>query len=355
MITSARCSYALRTTVVVALAIVSGCRAGRQDVSPTDRLDTFLRGAHSSTIDLDGVPTDTLTPLQTFGADQRDGGLFVGRSRSLEFFRDSIYIADFALDAVLVADRSFALTRVLGRTGDGPGEFVDPVDVRANERYLFVNDLGGRVQAIDDENAVFRIAATTRPDNIAASKSLLYVPRVGGDSLYDVYRASAPFNHIRSFLPRLISYGYQPGAFNSARIATGLRDGSSVVAYTGLPLLVRVDSSQQPLAVTHLEGAAVEAFDNPPLAAVRSSKPVMVRAFVHMINVFDDIVVFAHRDTVHLLRSEGIDLALFRKIVFLDTEGKTVPPQDVTVDGERIFVSSQFHPRIHVYEFRRGR
>lgn len=335
---------------IAALALPS-CGADGPVDGPARRLDEFLGDARVHMIDLDAVPTDTLRAVSAFGEDRVDGGLFIGRSSSTEWFRDSIFIADTAHDALIVADKEYRLIRVHGRAGEGPGEFDDPFDIRATKDYMFVHDLAGRLQAFDRNLRGRQIVAhTSLSGNIDASDSLLFVPGLGRDRRVDVFESTEPFLPLGSMLPNLIEWGRQPGGFNSYRLATGLSDGSTVVAYAALPLLILVDRNLSPVTAAWLHGTPVDEFENPPFEETRDPEPVYVQHFVRVLDVVYDRIVFVHRMTAYVFAVESHEVDLVSAFVFADSAGNPIPVSDLTVDRCQLLVTSRFRPAIHVYD-----
>ena len=338
----------LAAASVVALC---SCRADPPAYPRSDRLDGYLHGVPVQLIDLDAVAVDTLRAIATVGEDSGNAGLFAGQATSSAVFRDSLLVADMALDALLVADAAGTLARTIGRAGEGPGEFKDPVDVVANDSYFFVHDVAGRVQGFDAAGNSATIAdRTSLGGNVAVNEMLLFVPSTGADSLIDLYLSTPPFTKRGSILPRLIGPGFQPGGHNAFRVASGLPDGSTVVAYGGMPFLIRLDEQLMPVQVIQFEGKAASELSNPPPVETADFEPVRIRIFVRGLDVIGHCVALFQGMRAYLLGTDGTEIALRSAVVFTDQHGKPFSVNDLTLTEDKIIVASTMYASLSVFE-----
>jgi hypothetical protein len=79
------------------------------------------------------------------------------RPIDLAMVGDSIYVVDNGNDHVVVLNRALEPLGVLGREGEGPGEYQQPVLVRRTARGVIIGDMGNsRFTEIDRAGAVLR-------------------------------------------------------------------------------------------------------------------------------------------------------------------------------------------------------
>lgn len=76
--------------------------------------------------------------------------VFFGWIRDMDFYDDTLYLADQAQNRVLVADKDFNFIRYVGKPGPGPFEIKGMQNVEVSDNAIYLNDItGGKILRID--------------------------------------------------------------------------------------------------------------------------------------------------------------------------------------------------------------
>lgn len=172
-----------RIVVTSAVAVVGGSillslylRTHRAETTKVPTYEVFGRVI---------VPPETLDPLAALagpcGVDVAGNG--------------TIYVVDLPSDRIVVYDPQGRPLRSIGKTGQGPGELMRPVDVRVVGRKIFVLEAGNfRVSVFDTSGAfvsAFRVAPLSESQKIAvtpdASSICLNEPPPLSATLFTLY------------------------------------------------------------------------------------------------------------------------------------------------------------------------
>lgn len=121
----------------------------------------------------------------------------------VDFFRpldlavvgDSVYVVDNGNDHVVVLGRNLEVLGVLGREGEGPGEYRQPVGIRPSPGGVMVSDMGNsRFTEIDRTGAVLR--AFQAPSGLQSfavtGAGAVIVPSRDGAHHFSLIRADGP-------------------------------------------------------------------------------------------------------------------------------------------------------------------
>ncbi|MGQ9561285.1 MAG: 6-bladed beta-propeller [Candidatus Oleimicrobiaceae bacterium] len=292
----------LLIAVLGACALVAGCSHKEQPKGSLAEYAKSLRGviaaAPKSVIDLDAIEPETVYPDLVIPSDtlSKEGGLFLASPQNLVVIGDSLYISDRMNHGIVVANRQGKLIRLIGREGQGPGEFARPWEIAANDRFILVHDAGNsRVQIFDHAfHYISSIPATCLANNgaLAASERRIFIHGSHSDTnLVHVYEAREPFRLEYSFMPLVVPLGQQPMAMNSVMIAT-TREGPFCIGYQSLPYLFVFDSTGRQFASIEFRGKEVDELDQPvPKRYKASMGAVWVRMFIGGLTILRDNTV----------------------------------------------------------------
>lgn len=290
----------LLIAVLGACALVAGCSHKEQPKGSiaeyAKSLEGVIAAAPKSVIDLDAIEPETVYPDLVIPSDtlSKEGGLFLASPQNLVVIGDSLYISDRMNHGIVVANRDGKLIRLIGREGQGPGEFARPWEIAANDRFILVHDEGNsRVQIFDHAfHYISSIPAFCHPTNgaLAASDRRIFVQ--GSDTnLVQVYEAREPFRLEYSFMPLVVPPHQQPMAMNSVLIAT-TRDGPFCIGYQCLPYLFVFDSTGKQFASIEFRGKEVDKLDQPVHKGYKASMgAVWVRIFISGLTILPDNTV----------------------------------------------------------------
>ncbi len=300
--------------VLMVCGLVVGCSRQEQPrrsvAEYAKKLRPLIEAVPKSVIDLDAVEPDTIYPDMVIPRDTvaREGGLYLASPEGLVVMGDSLYISDRLNHCVVVADMQGNLVRTIGRQGRGPGEFIQPWEMAANERLVCVRDIGnGRVQVFDH---AFRLQGSVPSrygpsyGGVAASERKLFVYHHGEGTLVNVHEARPPFKLEYSFAPLVVPEGQQPTAMNVVVLASS-SEGCLCLGYICLPYLFVFDSTGRQFASIEFRGKEVARLDEPLGQKVYGAPPgALVRSFVSGLRILPGrtvlVAILVDRDP-HLL------------------------------------------------------
>lgn len=155
----------------------------------------------------------------------------------------NFYICDAANHCILKLDSTLNLTKIIGRAGQGPGEFLYPQDIIIQNGLIYVNDSGNnRIEILDMEGSYqksFHPFSPLSQTNFAVnSKGLIYTNTPGKDSLVTVYNQDG--KELYSFgkkynFPGLLEYNN-----NKALLAID-SDDNTYAAFIAIPKVKKYD------------------------------------------------------------------------------------------------------------------
>jgi len=162
-------------------------------------------------IDFDDVEYDTIYPSLVIGDEfdiDNTDSLFLASPSGCLLMNDSIYITDGMQNAIFVSDMNGLLVRRIGREGQAPGEFRQPLSMTINNNHIFVEDIGNRrIQVFDHGFQYIRSIPSTTGlirASISANDSIIVIPQMlSDDNVIDVYRSQFPFEFKYSFFPHV--------------------------------------------------------------------------------------------------------------------------------------------------------
>lgn len=350
----------IHISVFLLAVLLAGCsndKAPHADLIDVD-LPEPLRGGEQIAVNLDEAKTVELMPDRTIGSAEDTTGLFLAKPTDVVTVGDSIYIADTKQHAIFVADAKGRLVRRIGRKGQAPGEFIEPVRITANDRFIFVYGHGNhRIQVFDHQfNYVESIPHGFLPltNAIVADNKHLFLPESARDSmLVSVHAAIKPFKRKRAFMPRLVPPGpQQPMAHNQVPLYT---DGSTICsAYIGLPYVFCLNDRFISTRTLVFKGTAVDRLNNPIPDRIQFSgsgspnqNSTAVRSFVEDMHIFDGHLFLARDNTVLTLSMETGQL---QGTLILPTEGYI---HQIHVDDNGLLIVMRGKPTMYLYDVAR--
>jgi len=331
----------LSALLLAALALAPEWALGQARRSIADYakiLKPYIEGAPKSIIDLDAAKVDTLYPDLVIPSDTAAGakGLFLASPQAMVVMGDSLYICDRLNHCIIVADMRGRLVRAIGRKGQGPGEFVEPVQIAANERYVLVYDHNLRVQVFDHSfhylSSIPSSYLHLGPKNsLSATREHIFLCADPGDTARVLaYRAEPPFRLVRAFMPRLVPVGGQPLAMNDVTLSAS-SSGTLCVAYMCLPWIFVFDSRGRQTATIEFRGRPVAKLEE-KIDARKYGAPAaaLVRRFFALVLALPDNSILAdvvpptkgarHRPVAVLrLRSGGYRLSRLLVLAEMDS------------------------------------
>lgn len=228
------------------LVFYSGCRTTHQtselpaqiEQLVKENLSAYTSPKKTTNISLDAVTPQALYPETAIG---NTGQLVLAAPTSFILHRDSLYIVDFKNHHIaVVSAKSSAISRTIGRNGQGPGEFSQPTSICNNGQYIFVEDRNnGRIQAFSQEmNYVDSLPiASTLQGNAMCNQDFVFVTKQSPDRKFIMqgFEAKPPFRKAINILPYLYSEKDKLMGFNQVVAAEA---GQNIyAAYRTLPFV----------------------------------------------------------------------------------------------------------------------
>ncbi len=144
----------------------------------------------------------------------------------------NFYISDASNNQILKLDSTLKFIKAIGKSGQGPGEFLGPREIVIHKGLIYVNDAGnGRIQILDMEGNCqksFRPFSPLGLTNFAVnSNGLIYTNTPGKDSLVTIYNHEG--KEVSSFGRKYNFPGQLEYRNNIAFITIDSRDNSYLV------------------------------------------------------------------------------------------------------------------------------
>lgn len=371
-------------SAILILAFLCGCTTEESPQIPeteSEVLNNLLKDAPASIVQMNEISTDTLFAEKDHVlADDRVDSLSpsdrLGRISGLVKVGDSLYVADGQQNCIWVLDRQGTIYRKIGRSGRGPGEFGALAGLMRNEDQILTADVSNaRIQVFDLNlnlqttfNHVIYGNSLSGNKSINVTDSLLYLSAGSMNStknLISVHQATAPFDSLASFHPRLIPDGMQPGAYNNYSINTN-RQGDVAVSYAGLPYVFIYDEDRQLQHVVFLKFPEDDLPDNPPVKPVdkparTASEAMGVTHLLSQLSLMDDRSLYVSRDSRLFHLNYDSEENKYRPewakfFTYADPQAREERPEGITVSNfvidrheNRLYFGSIFEE--FVYQF----
>ncbi|TVQ15886.1 MAG: hypothetical protein EA364_01070 [Balneolaceae bacterium] len=313
--------------IFAGLIFLAGCESEavrKPPVTESENLNNLLAHAPISWINLNGVKVDTIfVPAEHIYEESLfvDNSLYVSQPTQLKTFSNHLITTDFVPGFVgsgnLVATgRNGIPVRTIGRSGQGPGEYVRPIAVMSNGTHLYIYDDGlKRVNVFDAEFSLV--------DTFEFTDAVNYKNRMKMNESYMAYQnrtatgliAIDPDGYLLSVrpladidsvifraMPRIVPTGMQPGVYNNILISMNSHS-EMLTGYLGLPYLFLYRDFQHTNTIV-LESVQIDTTNNPSLRPTPpvGSSGVGISGILSHILLHDnsDILISSFRQLHHL-------------------------------------------------------
>ncbi len=251
-------------------------------VLPIEDLDQLEEEIEENIFEFEAVLSDqyTVDQLEIEGVKSPNGILCR---------EDDILISDGANDTLVVIDFDGNIIRKLGKTGNGPLEFVQPGDiVNYKDRIYILDEKNHRVQILDEElnyidEVETRVSDPNDPQfifqNMAVNETGIFV---NGFSYFNsriylyMQKEKAPVMIGKNFFGPLYEYQEEIYAINTGNKAYDRKEDSMHYVSGGDNFIFRVDTEKKDLELKHELMAATDAtgfiMDQKHIVAVSASQ-----------------------------------------------------------------------------------
>jgi|GEM_PF-2281220 len=311
----------------------------------------------TSRINLDQLSGEMRYPRQVIGGEDPNavnpGSLFLANPISCIVLRDSVYICDWKLNAVIVSTMDGQLVRKIGRSGKAPGEFINPAGIATNGDVVAVYDTqNARVQLFDTGFNYLGSFPVTFPVfviTLSFTNNSLITHGDYHDTLLVRERwLMKPWSLKRSFLPLIVPPRDKAAGFNQAIFAANKR-GWVCAGYDAFPYLFVFDSLGNHVHSIVFEGKVVDDFEKPLARGARMiGGGLQFRRFTTALWLEDDNTIILGRGSdlyIFKLAEQGY---VFKRRLNLRYKEKS---QEITRQRreERILIASIFREKNTIY------
>ena len=302
-----------------------------------------------------GLPTDSL---------------ILGRPSHMIAIKDSIYIAEEFGHNIFAVGAGGYLNRKIGRQGQGPGEFTAVIGLQHSSSYIFVKE-AERVQVFTETfeyvDSFYSVDFLMRRFSVSPDYTFLQCP---GDYLENDWiicaRSTSPPHDWIPDIELLPTLDLPNQSGENGSVVTITPDGERIaLAYLGLPYIFVYDDQFRHLRTIRFEGKQVQNFQPsgfPGAAGIDLPHGVegFTQAFIRTIKFINPRYLIAAvskgggRGDYIFDVSEN-DYRLAKKINFRpmnDPEERgDIHADDYLLQGEHLYVSSQWHEYVYGYPF----
>ncbi|MCY4234649.1 MAG: hypothetical protein OXE59_13045 [Bacteroidetes bacterium] len=268
---------------------------------------------------------------------------------------DSVYVSEqTGIIFAIGADRY--LSRKIGNSGKGPGEFEFLDGLQYNGSHIFVLEVG-RVQVLTDkfEYVGSFLSSTLLQGRFSVSPDYVFMKCRGNDWLVCARSTSAPYNWIPSInlLPVLSLPDRSGENFHEVTISP---DGDRIaVAYSGLPYIFIYDDDFRHLRTIRFAGSEVHNFKpvGLPNGAPAGMEPGSF-SFIAQMKFINSrfLIVRAPIYDHYVFDLSEYDYNLARKIIFHPPDDmKSISTMDFLLHGDHLYVSSQWEEYVYGFKF----
>jgi len=264
-------------------------------------------------IDLDRLEVITLSPTKIIGEGENPIPAFY-KNFDVKFDESGkIYVVDSGNDRIVILDRDGNFIKSVGRKGQGPGEFNNPMSILINNDNIFVNDQrNGRVQIFDKDfnyrDTIFpglHLFAGFAVDNFGN----LYVNSLLGtseeDKLIKVLSSVKPYKLKRTLLNVIKHKAGEPGnqlGMNNLCLDTD-ENGNLYVAFRAKPLVIAFSKNGQEIYRYNFKGKIVD--------DLKEKAPGPSSSYKYMFRCVrshgqDEVYLLSRAGIINIMRKKGI-------------------------------------------------
>jgi len=364
-----RCVITLYFIVII---LLSSCSHNNNNPQGTDYSDealakvhTMIEGVPQSVIDLDSMEFDSLSPALIIGEldtkhpiDENEfEGLFLAAPVDCITIGDSLYIVDRIQSSIVVADNTGELVEMIGREGQAPGEFIMPLSITKNDRYVFVADVQNRrIQIFDHAfNYIISLPASFSGlgTGMAANDDKLYYAKFGSvNHLIVIHQSKPPFDALESIFPLIVPIDNPRTALNSTTKSAN-NAGYISIAYRGLPYIFINNTNGKLIRSIRLEGDNINLLlghRGPPRAETRGGIPIrIILTSLHLSN--NNTIIASSGSNLFILGTDADgDYILKRKLKLYDNDGEMIPPfRSMYIKNNFVYIPSEFYGVVYKY------
>ncbi len=285
---------------------------------------------------------------------------FHGRLTSTTIFNGDLLVADNTNQMIYRLNENDELEYVVGRSGRGPGEFLDLYHLAANENYLFAQDRRNSKTFILDKNfnVVHEILTSLLAKTVATNDFIFHTGISRINDYLRINKSSHPFEEIGTFLEQIIPIGMQPGGYRFSRSATSI-NGELLFAVNPMSYLFIFDkylTHIKSIRLTSTEINTILSNNAPPIPTMETDLEK-----IRVANVFGDKAILSNRDilisvrhTLYHLKFNGSNYKLKKAYKFSDPNSDDSSPLHLygfTFDenSNRICIASIFVTELVCY------
>lgn len=325
-------------------------------------LNTYLKEAPVSTIDLDALPIDKVNIQfsNILGRKQdtsQNNKSIIGAISGMIKIDNNIYIADHQQDCIWQLDEDGNVIRKIGRKGRGPGEFSMIHGIYMNSNYVYTIDVANsRINVYDHQlkfqTTINKIFPGIQFD-IASTDSILLLPsELNNDKLVVLRNAHPPFLKLNSILPNIVRHNPKLRGFNTYSI-TSTNDGWVAFGFTGLPYIFVYNNNLEHVRTLFFRSGlgSEELFE--PKVKMEGNK-FMVKQFLNRLILLDKknllmlksgrLYWITFTDNGYRLRG-NLSFVWNNSLIKKDSL-QQIFVSDAIVDHDTLYISSTFEPYV---------
>jgi len=312
----------------------------------------------SEVIDLDRLKTITISPIKVIGAGEDPTPAFY-KNTDVKFDNNGkIYTADGGNNRIVVLNADGNLIKSVGRKGQGPGEFNNPMSILINSNNIFINDLGnGRVQIFDMDfnylDTIFpglHLFAGFAVDNFGN----LYVNSLFGtsekDKLIKVFSSVKPYKLRHTFLNVTEHKAGDPGnqvGMNTLCLDTD-NQGNLYVAFSAKPLVIAFNKQGKEIYRFNFQGKIVDELKEKPVGPKASYKDMFRSICAYSEN---ELFLLSRTDIINIARRNGIIAGrIIRLVNNLKDEKSAILSLSLDADKNLLVISDLVDYTVKIYQ-----
>lgn len=336
---------------IALLAISSSCAEpnGIDERFP-DEIKVLVGDRPVYSVNLDEVPVRIVSvDSLMFRYSGQDSTLIVASPGSVLAFHDRLLVTDTKADHVVVLDSLRDVVDVVGRTGEGPGEFSMIGSLATNGKSIFALDITRRVQIFDENVRLSGGFPTDGFDGqLLVHGGALAVPTPFRTSHVVLFRSTAaPYDSVASILPFISN---QPPVINIYSGTVDVDHRRLYISYHSQPMLFCYDDDYRHLFSIELTGSlASRQLDN--FTIDDGSGNMGIRGFIRaMVYLGNSTIGFSHKNVLYVVRANRSGVKLVDAISFVrsgNTSSRPVHLESTAYDGRTFYNGSRLTGQVH--------
>lgn len=254
--------------VIFLTFLICSCNEEYKISTESETLNDLVNSTDIQRLNLDKFPVDTVYAerfihFQSEDLEQQE--VFMSRVVSLMSTDNYFYVINQKAPFIVQFDKAGNYLKKIGREGEGPAEFNQIKKVAKDKAHFYILDSGNARIYIFDHKMNFQSAFTKENISFAMNQSdmfahenMLYVQNINGQNkALRILMVNSSPHSVKTYLPRLVPPGKQPKAVNVFHGDVN-SNGTTSIAYLGLPYIISFDSSEQVRNTIVLESSEFE-------------------------------------------------------------------------------------------------